>query len=109
MRHIYLLCLFYLIQTDRRIYAPVNRAIIGSNNDLSPMQHQSIIWSNASLLFERPLGSNVSEIWIQIHQMSLEKIHLKWRLQHGVYFGPNVVIDYIRQISFGHDPFQLIK
>ena len=38
--------------------------IIGSDNGLSPGQHQAIIWTNAGILLIRPLGTNFSEIKI---------------------------------------------
>ena len=40
--------------------------IIGSNEGLSPDQCQAIIWTNAGLLLIRPLGTNFSEILIEI-------------------------------------------
>ena len=39
-----------------------NLTIIGSDNGLSPGQHQAIIWTNAGLLFIGPLGTNFNEI-----------------------------------------------
>ena len=36
---------------------------IGSDNGLSPGQHQAIIWTNAAILLIRTLGTNFSEIW----------------------------------------------
>ena len=40
--------------------------IIGSDNGLSPDRHQAIIWTNAGLLLIGPLGTNFSEILIEI-------------------------------------------
>ena len=40
--------------------------IIGSDNGLSPDRRQAIIWTNAGLLLIEPLGSNFSEILIEI-------------------------------------------
>ena len=57
--------------------------IIGSNNGLSPGWHQAIIWTNAGMLLTGPLGTNFSEIFIEIHIFSFRKMHLKmsgkWR------------------------------
>ena len=36
-----------LIGAEWLIFASVNLAIIGSDNGLSPIRHQAIIWSNA--------------------------------------------------------------
>ena len=51
--------------------------IVGSDNGLSPGQCQAIIWTNAGILFIRILGSNFSEILIEIHIFSFKKMHLK--------------------------------
>ena len=58
--------------------------IIGSDNGLSPGQCQAIIWSNAGILLIGPLGTNFSEISIEIHIFSFNKMHskmlsAKWR------------------------------
>ena len=51
--------------------------IIGSDNDLSPERRQAIIWTNAGILLIGPLGTNFSEILIEIQTFSLKKIRLK--------------------------------
>ena len=40
--------------------------IISSDNDLSPDRRQAIIWTNDGILFIGPLGTNFSEILIEI-------------------------------------------
>ena len=50
---------------------------IGSDNGLSPERHQAIIWTNAGILLIGPLGTNFSEILIEIQTFSLKKIRLK--------------------------------
>ena len=50
---------------------------IGSDNGLSPGRRQAIIWTNAGILFIRPLGTNFSEISIGIQTFSFKKMHLK--------------------------------
>ena len=52
-------------------------AIIGSDNGLSPGQCQAIILTNAEIFLIWPLGTNVSEIFIEIHIFSFKKMHLK--------------------------------
>ena len=54
-----------------------NLNIIGSDNDLLPDRRQAIIWTNAGILSLGPLGTNFSEILIEIHRFSLMKMHLK--------------------------------
>ena len=51
--------------------------IIGSDNGLSPERRQAIIWSSAGILLIGPLGTNFSEIVIEIQTFSLKKTHLK--------------------------------
>ena len=51
--------------------------IIGSDNGLSPAWCQAIIWTNAGILLIGPLGTNFSEILIEIQTFSLKKIRLK--------------------------------
>ena len=63
----------------------VKLTIIGSDNGLSPGRRQAIIWTNAGILLIGPLGTNFSEILIEIHIFSFKKMHLKmssakWRL-----------------------------
>ena len=62
-----------------------NLTIIGSDNGLSPGRRQAIIWTNVGILLIGPLGTNFSEMLIEIHTFSFKKIHLKtssakWRL-----------------------------
>ena len=59
-------------------------AIISSDNGLSPGRRQAIIWTNAGILLIGPLGTNFSEILIEIQTFSFRKMHLnmssaKWR------------------------------
>ena len=67
--------------------------IIGSDNGLSPGRRQAIIWTNDGLLLIGPLGTNFSEISIEILAFSFKKMRLKvssakWRLFR---FGLNVL------------------
>ena len=51
--------------------------IIGSDNGLSPDRRQTIVWTNAGLLLIGPLGTNFSEILIEILTFSFKKMCLK--------------------------------
>ena len=51
--------------------------IIGSDNGLSPVQLQAIIWTNAGKLLIVRLRTNFSEILSEIHLFSFKKMHLK--------------------------------
>ena len=51
--------------------------IIGSDNGLSPERRQAIIWTNAGILLIGPLGTNFSEILMEIQTFSLKKIRLQ--------------------------------
>ena len=54
--------------------------IICSDNGLSPDRRQAIIWTNAGLLLIGPLGTNFSEILIEIIIFSFKKMRLKWAM-----------------------------
>ena len=62
-----------------------NTTIIGSDNGLSPGRRQTIIWTNAGILLIGPLGTNFSEIFIEIHTFSFKKCIRKCRLRNGVH------------------------
>ena len=51
--------------------------IVASDNGLSPVRRQAIIWTNAGILLIGPWGKNFSEILIDIHTFSFKKIDLK--------------------------------
>ena len=50
---------------------------IGSDNGLSPGRRQAIIWTNARILLIGSLGTNFSEVLIEIYSFSFRKIHYK--------------------------------
>ena len=54
-----------------------NLTIIGSDNGLSPGRRQAIIRTNAGILLIRPLGTDFSEILIEIVIFSFKKMRLK--------------------------------
>ena len=47
---------------------------ISSNNGLLPGRHQAIIWTNVGILL---MGTNFSEILMEIYTFSFKKMHLK--------------------------------
>ena len=51
--------------------------IIDSDNGLSPDRRQAITWTNAGLLLIGPIGTNFSEILIEILTFSFKKMRLK--------------------------------
>ena len=51
--------------------------IIASDNGLSPGRRQAIIWTSAGILLIGPLGTNFSEILIEIITFSFKKMRLK--------------------------------
>ena len=79
-------CLTVLTHWGRVTHICVGKLIIfGSDNGLSPDRRQAIIWTNAGLLLIGPLGTNFSEILIEILTFSFKKMRLKvssakWRL-----------------------------
>ena len=62
--------------------------IVGSDNGLSPGRRLDIIWFNAGIMLIRPLGTNFSEILIEIHNatFSLKKMHLQISSGNGGHF-----------------------
>ena len=52
--------------------------IIGSDNGLSPGRRQAIIWTNAAILLIGPVGTNFSEILIEILTFSFMK--MRWKV-----------------------------
>ena len=77
-----------------------------SDNGLSPNRRQAIIWTNAGILFIRPLGINFSEISIEIDIFSFAKMHLKMSSGKNVVrqpscLGLNVLITYTWLSSWG--------
>ena len=57
---------------------------IGADNGLSPGRRQAIIWTNAGLMLDRPVGTKFSGILIEILTFSFKKMHskmwsVKWR------------------------------
>ena len=50
---------------------------IGLNDGLPLGRHRAIIWTNAGILFIGPLGTNFSEILIEIYTFSFKEMHLK--------------------------------
>ena len=55
----------------------IKLTIIGSDNGLSPDRRQAIFWTNTALLLIGPLGTNFSEILIEILTFSFKKRRLK--------------------------------
>ena len=55
----------------------MNWVNIDSGNGLAPVRRQAITWTNADLLSIGPLGTNFSEILIEIHIFSVKKMRLK--------------------------------
>ena len=78
--------------------------IIGSDNGLSPDRRQAIIWTNAGLLLIGPLGTNFSEIWIEILTFSFKKMRLKVSSAKRRPFclGFNVSTDFCGFVRFIH-------
>ena len=59
------------------IDASVNQIRNGSDNGLSPIWYQDIILTNAGLLSIRPLRTNISEILINIQNISFKTLLIK--------------------------------
>ena len=66
-----------LIEAEWRIHPSLKWVTIGSDNGLSPVLRQAIIWTNAGILLIGPLGTNFSEILFGIQTFSFKKLRLK--------------------------------
>ena len=55
----------------------IKLTIIGSDNGLSPSRRQAIIWTDVRILLIGPLGTNCSELLIEIIISSFKKMRLK--------------------------------
>ena len=63
----YVIISFHLTQWGWVMHICIGKLTnIGSDNGLSPGWHQAIIWTNVGILLFRPLGTNFSEIVIEI-------------------------------------------
>ena len=49
----------------------------GSDNGLSPIRRQAIIWTNDDILSIRPYGTHFNEILFEIQKFSFKKMHSK--------------------------------
>ena len=54
-----------------------NLTTIDSDNGLSPGRRQAIVWTNVGILLIEPLGTNFSDILIEVITFSVKKMHLK--------------------------------
>ena len=60
---------------------------MGSDNDLSPVHHQAIIWTTSDLLSIQPPETYFNEILIKLQfTFSLKKCISKWCLQNDTHF-----------------------
>ena len=91
-----------------------NLTIIGSDNGLSPGWCQAVIWTNAAILLIGPLGTNFSEILIEINLFSFKKMYLNMSSGKWLPFclSPNVLTVWYktpetRAIIFVHNKFKV--
>ena len=72
-------CIVYLLtHWDRVTHICVSKlTIIASDNGLSPGRRQANIWTSAGILLIGPLGTNFSEILIEVITFSFTKMRLK--------------------------------
>ena len=77
-RHILISATERLTHWSRVTHICVSKlTIIGPDNGLSPGRRQAIIWTNDGILLIGPLGTNFSEILIEMYIFSFKKMHLK--------------------------------
>ena len=77
----------FLTNWDRMMRICVNKLTsIGSDNGFSSERGQAIIWTNVWILLIGPLGTNFSEIIIEIYTFLFKKMPWIDRLGNGVHF-----------------------
>ena len=59
--------------------ASIQMCLVGSDNDLSPIWRQAIIWTNADQLLIRPKGTKFSQILIEIWTVFIHKNAFEFR------------------------------
>ena len=105
-------CVLKLTHWGRVTHICVGKlTIIGSDNDLSPERRQAIIWTNVGILIIGPLGTNFSEILIEIQTFSLKKMRLKMSSEKCCSFrlGLNVLTTNQRQRNVFSDMLDWIS
>ena len=75
------------------MYVSMNYGNNGSDNGLSCGQHQAIIWTIACLLSVEILGTNLSEILIEIQTFLFKKINLK--ISFGKWWPFCLILDHL--------------
>ena len=86
---------FILTHWGRVTHTCVSKlTFIGSGNEVSPGRCQAIIWTDAGILLIWPLGTNFSEMLIEIHKFSFKKMHVKmsYGKWHPLYLDLNMLI-----------------
>ena len=73
-----------IIEVGWRVYASANYVINGSDNGLSHVKHQAIIWTYDGLSLIRPLWIYFGEIWIKVQHFLYKNVDLimssaKWQ------------------------------
>ena len=73
--------MFNCVEVEGRINAPVNQAIVDSDNGLSPFRRQVIIRTNAGVL---SISHKKNIFQLEIQMFAFRKMHMK--MQNGVHF-----------------------
>ena len=104
---------FVLTHWGRVLHICINKlTIIGSDNGLLPDRCQAIIWTNAEILCIGLLGTNFSEILIEILTFSFKKMRLKvssaklWPFCLGLNVG---TFDYENMAIFQIKSFKILQ
>ena len=66
-----------LFEAQWYIYVSIDWTIISSDNALSPIWHQAIIWTNDDVYSIKPYGTHFNEILFKIQKFSFKEMHLK--------------------------------
>ena len=69
----YKIITLYPISPPSDAYMSVNWIGISPGNGLSPVRRQAITWTSDGLLSIEPLGTNFSEIWMEIQKIYIHE------------------------------------
>ena len=86
-----------------------NLTIIGSDNGWLPGHRQAVIGTNAGILLIGPIGTNFSEILIEILAFLFKKMHYKVSSANWQTFCLGLNVSAIESAEISHDIFLAIS
>ena len=91
------------------------QAIIHSDNDMSPIWCQFIIWTNNGMFLIEPSGTNFGEIWFTFQKTLFNKMSLKMSFaeEQSICLSLNVlrkdIASWLNSLSRNHDKWAVLQ